>query len=147
MAGIGSVWPGLTAALCTILIHALVINATVTLVRHEKRLGRAGASFWIDVVIVSIATSFAFVAHLAEIVVWAVFLTLGSVFPDFGTAYDYSAATYTTLGYCEAARMPSWRFLAPMEAVNGMLMFGVSTAIIFAVIASLIRARFVDLRD
>jgi hypothetical protein len=34
-----------------------------------------------------------------------------------------------------------------MEAADGMLMFGVSTAIIFAVIQRLIEARFVDLRS
>lgn len=74
-------------------------------------------------------------------------MALGRVFPDFGTAYDYSAVTYTTLGYCDPVKMPSWKLLAPMEAANGMLMFGISTAMIFAVIASLLRARFVDLRD
>jgi hypothetical protein len=42
---------------------------------------------------------------------------------------------------------PSWRLLGPLEAANGMLMFGVSTAIIFAVMQRLIEARFVDLRD
>jgi hypothetical protein len=144
---VSSVCLGIVAGVCTIAIHALAVNGTVTLLRHERRLGRAGASFWSDVVIVTVATSFAFVAHLVEIVVWAMFLTLGSVFPEFGTAYDYSSVTYTTLGYCDPVKMPSWRLLAPMEAANGMLMFGVSTAMIFAVILSLIRARFVDLRD
>lgn len=42
---------------------------------------------------------------------------------------------------------PSWRMLGPLEAANGMLMFGVSTAIIFAVIQRLIQARFADLMD
>jgi hypothetical protein len=42
---------------------------------------------------------------------------------------------------------PSWRLLGPLEAANGALMFGVSTAIIFAVMQRLIEARFVDLRD
>jgi hypothetical protein len=42
---------------------------------------------------------------------------------------------------------PSWRLLGPLEAANGMLMFGVSTAMIFAVIQRLIQARFLDLRD
>jgi hypothetical protein len=37
--------------------------------------------------------------------------------------------------------------LGPLEAANGMLMFGVSTAIIFSVIQRLIHIRFVDLRD
>jgi len=42
---------------------------------------------------------------------------------------------------------PSWRLLGPLEAANGMLMFGVTTAMIFAVIQRLIEARFVDLKE
>jgi hypothetical protein len=42
---------------------------------------------------------------------------------------------------------PSWKLLGPMEAADGMLMFGVSTAIIFAVIQRLIETRFGDLRS
>jgi hypothetical protein len=34
-----------------------------------------------------------------------------------------------------------------LEAANGVLMFGVSTAMIFAVIQRLVQARFTDLRD
>jgi len=37
---------------------------------------------------------------------------------------------------------PSWRFLGPLEAANGLLLFGVSTALVFAVIQYLIRAKF-----
>jgi hypothetical protein len=42
---------------------------------------------------------------------------------------------------------PAWRLLGPMEAANGMLMFGLSTALVFAVIQWLIQTRFVDLKD
>jgi hypothetical protein len=42
---------------------------------------------------------------------------------------------------------PAWRLLGPVEAANGMLMFGISTAMIFAVIQRLIEARFADLKD
>jgi hypothetical protein len=42
---------------------------------------------------------------------------------------------------------PAWRLLGPLEAANGMLMFGVSTAMVFAVIQRLIEARFADLKD
>jgi hypothetical protein len=41
---------------------------------------------------------------------------------------------------------PSWKLLGPLEAANGALMFGVSTAIIFAVIQRLVLSRFADLR-
>jgi hypothetical protein len=41
---------------------------------------------------------------------------------------------------------PEWRLLGPLEATNGMIMFGVSTAMIFTVIHRLAEARFPDLR-
>jgi hypothetical protein len=42
---------------------------------------------------------------------------------------------------------PSWRLLGPLETANGALLFGVSTAMIFAVILWLIQIRFKDLKD
>jgi len=137
---------GSSAVVSTILIHALALSATVNLVRRERRLGRAGASFWIDVAIVAQAMSFALVAHLIEIVVWAVLFVRCGEFSELGTAYYHSAVNYTTLGYGDVIMSPAWRLLGPLEAANGMLMFGVTTAMIFAVIQRLIQTRFVDLR-
>ena len=54
-------------------------------------------------------------------------------FPDIGTAYYHPAVNYTTLGYGDLIMTSSWKLLGPMEASDGMLMFGVSTTIIFAV--------------
>jgi len=138
---------GASAVVCTIFIHALTLITLVHFFRHERRLGRAGASFWIDIAIVARAILFALVAHLIEIAVWAVLFVICGEFPECGTAYYHSAVNYTTLGYGDVIMTPSWRLLGPLEAANGALMFGVSTAMIFAVIQRLIQARFVDLRD
>jgi Ion channel len=138
---------GASAVVCTIFIHALTLSATVNFVRHERRLGRAGTNVWINVAIVALAMLFALVAHLIEIALWAVLFVICGEFPEFGTAYYHSAVNYTTLGYGDVIMTPSWRLLGPLEAANGTLMFGVSTAMIFAVIQRLILARFVDLRD
>jgi Ion channel len=54
-------------------------------------------------------------------------------FSDFGTAFYHSAVNYTSLGYGDLIKTPSWRLLGPLETANGMLLFGVSTAMIFAV--------------
>lgn len=51
-----------------------------------------------------------------------------------------------TLGSGNVVMTPSWRVLGSLEAASGMLMFGVSTAMIFAVIQRLIQTRFADLR-
>lgn len=39
----------------------------------------------------------------------------------------------------------SWKLLGPLEAADGLLMFGVSTAIIISVVQLIIRTRFRDL--
>jgi Ion channel len=138
---------GAIAVLCTIIIHALVLSAAVNFVRRERRLARAGVSFWIDVVIVALVICFALAAHLAEIAVWGLLFMVCGEFHDFGTAYYHSAVNYTTLGYGDLIMTPPWRVLGPLEAANGMLMFGVTTALVFTVIQRLLRTRFVDLRD
>ena len=61
-----------SAVVCTIFLHALTVSATVNFVRHERRRGRAGTSVWINVAIVALVVSFAFVAHLLEIAVGGV---------------------------------------------------------------------------
>ena len=138
---------GAIPILCTVFIHALAVMATVSFVRHERRVGRAGVSFWNDVEIVTLTISFALAAHLVEIALWAILFMMCGEFTAFGTAYYHSAVNYTTLGYGDVVMTPAWRLLGPLEAADGMLMFGVSTAIIFALIQRLIHDRFVDLRE
>src|SRR5215831_14003921 len=138
---------GVGAVTCTIFVHALALAATVNFVRYERKLGRLGAGALIDLTIVALVIAFAFVAHLIEIALWAVLLVLCGEFQEFGIAFYCSAVNYTTLGYGDLLLTPSWRLLGPLEAANGALMFGVSTAIIFAVIQRLLLTRFEDLRS
>jgi Ion channel len=137
---------GAGAVVCTIFVHALALAATVNLFRYERKRGRAGSGALIDLAIVGLVISFAFMAHLIEIGLWAVLLVLCGEFREFGTAYYHSAVNYTTLGYGDLLLTPSWRLLGPLEATNGALMFGVSAAMVFAVIQRLVLARFDDLR-
>jgi len=138
---------GAGAIVCTILIHAFAVMTVVNLVRHERRLGRVGSSFWIDVGIVVVAVSCALIAHLVEIALWALLFMICGEFSAFGNAFNHSAVNYTTLGYGDVIMSPSWRLLGPLEAANGVLMFGVSTAMIFTVIQRLVQIRYVDLKE
>jgi hypothetical protein len=138
---------GAGAVLCTIFIHSLALGATVNFFRRETRLGRAGMMYLIDLTIVVLVMSFAFAAHLIEVAVWAWLFMICGEFQTFGAAYYHSAVNYSTLGYGDVIMSPSWKLLGPLEAADGSLMFGVSTAMIFAVILRLIQTRFADLRD
>jgi hypothetical protein len=139
---------GIGVIAATIIIHGVALNATVILVRRETTLGIAGKRFWVDLPIVALVISIALVAHLLEMFIWAfLFVVLGE-FPTFGVAYYHSAINYTSLGYgpSDVGMSPAWSLLGPLEAADGMLMFGVSTAMIFAVIQRLIGFRYRDLQ-
>jgi hypothetical protein len=131
----------------TIFVLVLPLGATVTIVRREKRLGHAGASFWSDFAIVALIIVISLVAHLIEIALWAAVFMICGEFHEFDMAYYHSAVNYTTLGYGDLIMSPKWRLLGPLEAANGILMFGVSTAMIFTLILRLTQTRFVDLKD
>ena len=138
---------GAVAVLCTIFIHGLALGATVNFFRRERRVGRAGMMYLIDLTIVVLVMSFAFVAHVIEVAVWAWLFVLCGEFHGFGFAYYHSAVNYTTLGYGDVIMSPAWKLLGPLEAADGSLMFGVSTGMVFAVIMRLMKTRFADLRD
>ena len=121
-------------------------HATVNLFRYERKRGSVGASALMNLAILTLVISFAFVAHLIEIALWATLLVLCGEFQEFGIAFYCSAVNYSTLGYGDVLLTPSWRLLGPLEATNGALMFGVSAAMVFAVIQRLVLARFEDLR-
>ena len=125
---------GAIAVLCTIFVHALALGATVNFFLYERRRGRAGAGLRIDLTIIVSVIAFAFIAHLIEIALWATLLVVCGGVQQFATAFYQSAGNYTTLGSGDIVIRPSWRLLGPLEAANGALMFGVSTAMIFAVI-------------
>ena len=137
---------GTGATICTIAVHGLAVATVVRFVRHQRQLGRAGGNFWGYLMIVAAVTLLALVAHLVEIALWGALFAVCGDFPDFAAAFYHSAVDYTTLGDGNLAMPRIWRLLGPLEAADGMLMFGLSTAMIFAVVQRLVLKRFEDLR-
>jgi len=66
--------------------------------------------------------------NIAQITIWALlFNTLGE-FGDLETAVYHSAVNFATLGYGDIVMSDEHRFLGPLQAINGVLMIGVSTS-------------------
>ena len=135
----------LATTFATLMIHGFAVQTNVYLLRRELGLGRAGVAFWTDVAIVAGTMLIALIAHLIEIAIWAlVFISCGE-FSQLGAAIYHSATNYTSLGYGDIIMSSSWKLLGPLETADGMLMFGVSTAMIIAVLQRLIVIRFGNL--
>lgn len=75
--------------------------------------------------------------HVIQIVLWA--LTYRALVPPaelatLETAIYFSFVTFTTLGYGDITLSEGWRLLSGIEAMNGILLVGWSTAVLFAVV-------------
>ena len=79
--------------------------------------------------------------HLTQICVWAGFYTIWGRLKDFESALYFSIATYSTIGYGDVTLPVGWRLLGAIEGVTGVLTFGWSTGVIFAVASRLMSIR------
>ena len=122
-----------------VLISACVVIHGVGMIVGLRWLGRSGPeqdakfslarTFWLLVRVVYGLL----VLHVLQILLWAAFYHFGGCFPDFETSFYYSATSYSTVGYGDVIPDLEWRILGSMEAVTGVLMFGWSTGVLFAV--------------
>jgi hypothetical protein len=71
--------------------------------------------------------------HAIESVTWgAAYLLLGAL-SDERTAMLYSLGAMTTYGHSNVHLNPHWELLGAMEALQGMLLFGLTTAFLFSI--------------
>jgi len=127
--------------IATVAIHGLAGASTGTIAQWRRRAGRAGVTIGDDLLTIMSAVVLFMCAHLIEMGMWALLLMGLGEFHGFASAFYHSATNYTTLGYGDIIMSPRWRLLGPMESTNGMLMFGLSTAILFTLIIRLAEMR------
>ena len=123
----------LTYGLATAFIVQLMVKLTTT--------GYTLLSYWKNVAVMMIVLLITGAAHLIQIALWAVVLLMVGEISTFDTAFYCSAQNYTALGYGDILLSEKWRLLGPLESINGLVLFGLSTAAMFAVLSRLITTR------
>lgn len=69
------------------------------------------------------------VGNFLQMAIWAVLFVVLGEFESFAQALYFSGVTFATVGYGDLVLSPPRQLLSPIEAANGILMFGVSTAV------------------
>ena len=122
------------ASAVNLVIHAVLLAAIVRVVsalRHYKMLG---PSIIQRTIVIYVAGLLVVLAHYLEVRVWAKTYEWVDAAPV-GTPLVYFAfSNYTTLGYGDIVPVAEWRLLGPITALNGILLIGWSTALIYAVL-------------
>ena len=127
---------GLLIVSTTVLVHA---GGTTWWLARLRRRPRSAAravkrSAWLSVLVQTALVLMTL--HVIEVLLWAsTFRFLpGSGLGSFEEAAYFSFTTFTTLGYGDITLDGRWRILTGIEALNGVILIGWSTALSFAVI-------------
>ncbi len=100
-----------------------------------QRSALGGLAVIIGVMVLLLAGNF------AQIAIWAALFQMLGEFEVYADAFYHSAVNFATLGYGDIVMSSAHRVLGPLEAVNGVLMIGVSTAVLMATLQDALRNR------
>ncbi|HZP07894.1 two pore domain potassium channel family protein, partial [Methyloceanibacter sp.] len=131
---LGQVLAGGAASLINLVIHAVLLAAVVWTVRRLSVSDRF-VPHLAQYTLIIVATGTLLVAgHCVEVVLWAVtYGFVGAAAPG-ARLVELAFANYTTLGYNGTPLAENWWLLAPMTALNGIMLIGWSTALIIEIL-------------
>jgi voltage-gated potassium channel Kch len=130
---------GLPVLVCCLLLQAVFVAKCLRYYARAIHAKEHRGSQLQDIVVLSAVMLLTLLGNFIQMAIWAgLFMLLGE-FSDFPTALYHSGVNFATLGYGDLVMSERWRLLGPLEAANGILMFGVSTAVMTAAVMDVIK--------
>jgi hypothetical protein len=86
------------------------------------------ASLWSSLLVINGVMLLLVIGNLGQIAIWALLFRLLGEFQQFDDAFYHSAVNFGSLGYGDIVMSDQHKLLGALEAINGVLMIGVSTA-------------------
>ncbi|MCE6980854.1 two pore domain potassium channel family protein [Pseudomonas frederiksbergensis] len=129
---------GLPVMLLCLLLQAIFVTICLRHYVHFRH-AQPAESQWLNILLLSMVMLLMMLGNFVQIAIWATLFMLLNEFDQFATALYHSAVNFATLGYGDIIMSSRWRLLGPLEAANGILMFGVSTAVMTAAVMDVIK--------
>jgi Ion channel len=131
---------GSTVSLANIAVHAMAMIMVIRAARSTAAKWPSFPTLRLSTVMIA-AVAVLMAAHLCEIAIWSLAYAFVEATPEGAEGLYFAFVNFTTLGYGDIVPVARWRLLGPMTAMNGVLLFGWSTAVIFEVLSrTLLRA-------
>ena len=129
----------------TVIVHAVGLIGLIRLLRSRVAPKQGPQSLFRMIGVLVVTVLAIFLVHTVEIWLWAVLYIALDAFEAIERALYFSTVTFTTLGYGDIILPPRWQLLSAFEAANGIILFGVSTAFVFAIIQRLYQSYTAEL--
>jgi hypothetical protein len=126
---------GFPLIVLTVILHAYslgLLNAEV-IARLNKR-GGLGRPLSIPSVLIGATALSLTVLHGVESAIWGIAYRLLGAATDNKSAMLYSLNALTSYGHEELHLAPHWKLMGALEALNGWILFGLTTAFLFSVV-------------
>jgi hypothetical protein len=126
---------GLPLIVVTVVIHSFglgLIDQRVSAVL--KGSGARRLPQWLSMSIVGGTALCATILHGFEGTIWAAAYMLLGALPDRKSAMLYSLNAMTTYGHANLHLGAHWQLMGSLEALNGWILFGLTTALLFTVV-------------
>lgn len=81
------------------------------------------------------------IGNFMQIMLWGMLFVMLGQFEDYHTAIYHSAVNFASLGYGDIVMSKEWKMLGALEAVSGVLMLGMTSAALMAILSQLIKAQ------
>jgi hypothetical protein len=128
-----------TMAICLLLQSILVVYALRYYASRESLVNLQSSRTTLLVINSVMLTLI--IGNIAQVMIWALLFMLLGEFSDFDSAVYHSAVNFATLGYGDIVMSDEYRLLGPLQAINGVLMIGVSTAALMGVMKDAFKKR------
>ena len=132
-------------SVANIAIHALVMTTVVRVAQVRGGKGKSHSALLLMAVMIP-TVLILMMTHTLEVLVWSLAYSIADVASAGVDLVYFAFVNYTTLGYGDVLPVERWRLLGPMTAMNGVLLFGWSTALIFEVLRRTL-ARCLDIQE
>ena len=119
-----------TMAVCLFLQSLLLIIVFRYYVSHKRLID--SPSFGETLLVVNVIMLMLVVGNLGQVAIWGLLFEMLGEFEHFQTAFYHSMVNFATLGYGDIVMSEKHKLLGPLQAINGVLMIGVSTAALMA---------------
>jgi hypothetical protein len=142
-----SVWNGnwawsLPLMVVTVIFHVIgLVFINEKVIQAMRLLKRTQKFLFAFAIVMGCGTLFAIILHGVEAAIWAsVYRVLGAL-PDGKSALLYSLSAMTTYGHEPFRLADHWQLMGALEALNGVILFGLTTAFLYGMIREVLATR------
>ncbi len=138
---------GLPVMLLCLVLQAVFVAKCLRYYARFRNAQQDHESQLLDILMLSMVMLLMLLGNFVQMTIWAALFMLLGEFGEFATALYHSGVNFATLGYGDIVMTERWRLLGPLEAANGILMFGVSTSVMTAAVMDVIKHNMARLKQ